>query len=68
MEIVADAGRFVLLRFSDGIETRLPVVMDMTVALEELQTVGVSSKPKKSFWQHLASVEAPLGATYRSPI
>lgn len=63
VEIVADADRDVLLRFSDGIEGKLAVSMDMAAALQELQAVGVASKPSKSLWQHLSSTVSPAGIT-----
>ena len=60
VEIVADADRHVLLRFSDGAEVRLEVSMDMTAALKELQALGVATKPSKSLWR-LGSTATPAG-------
>ena len=60
VEIVADADRHVLLRFSDGDETRLAVSLDMTAALQELQAVGIATKPSKSLWP-FGSIATPAG-------
>lgn len=71
VEIVADADRHVLLRFSDGTESRLQVSMDMREAVQELQALGVSTKPRKSFWRHLASTAVSEGnclLTKRLPV
>ena len=46
VEIVADADRDVIVRFSDGTEECLPVRMDMTAALQELQQSGNSTPPE----------------------
>ena len=62
VEIVADADRHVLLRFGDGTEVRLAMSMDLTAALQELQAVGVATKPSKSFWQwEFGSAVTPAG-------
>ena len=60
VEIVADADRHVLLRFGDGTEVRLAVSMDLTAALQELQAVGVATKPSKSMWR-FGSAVTPAG-------
>lgn len=60
VEIVADANRHVLLRFSDGDETRLAMSLDMAAALQELQAVGVATKPSKSLWP-FGSTATPAG-------
>ena len=60
VEIVADADRQVLLRFSGGIEIRLAVSMDLTAALQELQALGVATKPSRSLWR-LGSTVTPAG-------
>ena len=60
VEIVADADRHVLLRFSDGVEVSMEVSMDMTAALQELQALGVATKPSKSLWR-LGSTATPAG-------
>ncbi|KAL3141866.1 hypothetical protein ABBQ32_004530 [Trebouxia sp. C0010 RCD-2024] len=61
VEIVGDADRHVLLRFSDGTEDELPVSMDMTQAVQELQAVGVSTKPKSVLWKNLRATIIPAG-------
>ena len=55
VEIVADADRDVIVRFSDGTEECLPVCMDMTAAVQELQKIGISTPPNKSLWSKLAT-------------
>lgn len=67
VEIVADADRHVLLRFSDGDELRLALTMDMTAALQELQAVGVATKPSKSLWR-LGSSATPAGTFPLTPL
>lgn len=61
VEIVGDADRHVLLRFSDGTEDQLPVSMDMTEAVQELQAMGVSTKPKRVLWKNLTATIIPAG-------
>lgn len=61
VEIVGDADRHVLLRFSDGTEDQLLVSMDMTEAVQELQAVGVSTKPRTSLWTNLTATILPAG-------
>ena len=60
VEIVADADRHVLLRFSDATEIRLDVSMNLTAALQELQTLGVATKPSNSLWR-FGSTIVPAG-------
>ena len=57
---MADADRDVLLRFSDNSEFRLAVSMDLTEALQELQALGVATKPSRSLWR-LGSTVTPPG-------
>ena len=68
VEIVADADRDVLLRFSDGTEVRLAVSMDLTAALQELQALGVATKPSKSLWGFGSAVTPAGKSAYNASV
>ena len=57
VEVVADADRPLLVRFSDGTESKLAVTMDIAAAVRRLS----SAMPNSSLWQRFASTPRSRG-------
>ena len=59
VEIVADADRPILARFSNGTESKLAASMDIAAAVKKLSSVSIA--PDTALWQRFAYTPRPKG-------